>query len=59
MHFVDNIPIKTLTIYFGENEKFIRPLLRTKITLLSFAYISNDLYRIEEFIKYSLGFDTV
>ena len=59
MHFVDNIPVKTLTVYFGENEKFIRPLPRTKITLLSFAYISNDLYKIEEFIKYSLGFDTV
>jgi len=49
-----------LTLNFGSlNESFIKPLPRTKINLLSFAYISNDLYKIEKFVSESLGFESV
>lgn len=49
-----------MVIEFGEyNNVHARPLPRTKVETLSFAYISNNLHLIEEFVARSLGFGTV
>lgn len=41
------------------NDHYTRPMPRRKITDFDFAYISNDLYKIEEFVVNSLGFTNV
>jgi hypothetical protein len=49
-----------MTISFGRmNDHYTKPMPNRKITELSFAYISNDLYKIEEFVEKSLGFCNV
>lgn len=40
-------------------QHYIKPLLRQKVNELSFAYISNDLHMIEDFVEHSLGFEKV
>jgi hypothetical protein len=51
-----------MTLAFGGNgiyEQFIKPLPATKIENLYFAYIQNDLYKIDEFVCGSYGFGSV
>lgn len=59
-HFIVKKAIREMVIEFGEyNNVHARPLPRTKVETLSFAYISNNLHLIEEFVARSLGFGTV
>ncbi len=59
-HFIVKKTIKELVIEFGEYiAVYTKPLPKTKIETLSFAYISNDLYKIEEFVTQTMGFGTV
>ena len=60
--FILNRPIKKMTLSFqgsGSSEHFIKPLPFTKIESLAFAYIQNDLYRIQEFVSGSYGFGSL
>jgi len=54
-----NKPKEELILEFGGGRgstQFIRPLPHTKIENLYFAYIQNDLYKIEEFVAGSHSF---
>ena len=56
-HFCTERPLKHMTIVFGPmNDHFTKPMPRRKVTELAFAYIQNDLYKIEEFVEKTLGF---
>lgn len=58
-HFATDRPLERFTLAFGySNQYLIKPYSKQRIEFLEVAYIEDDLWKIEEFVTGSIGFDT-